>query len=175
MRIDSRKTYLDALRVMACFLVIFNHLRGYTAYQQSTNVFQAFYYMGYTMFTRVNVPIFFMISGALLLSKDITYKDLFFKRIFRIAIALFCASLIFYIISIRKEILSFDIVDFARKLLLGDHVVNYWYLYSYLGFLITLPFLRRIAKGFTHKDFILLMAGHALFSTALPIFNYILY
>ena len=174
MTLTNRRSYLDFLRIIACFLVIFNHLRGYSAYQQSTNAIQAFYYMGHTMFTRINVPIFFMISGALLLSKDINYKDLFLKRIFRIIGALFCASLVMYLVSIRKNIFSFDIVVFLRKLLSGGHAVEYWYLYAYLGFLVTLPFMRRIAKQFSHADFIILLIVHFVFSTFMPLFNYVI-
>lgn len=174
MALTHRRSYLDLLRIIACFLVIFNHLRGYSAYQQSTNAIQAFYYMGYTMFTRINVPIFFMISGALLLSKDINYKDLFLKRIFRIVAVLFCASLVIYLISIRKNIFSFDIVVFLRKLLSGGHAGAYWYLYAYLGFLVTLPFMHRIAKQFRHADFIILLVVHFIFSTFIPLFNYVI-
>lgn len=170
----SRRSYLDMLRIIACFLVIFNHLRGYTAYQHSTNFGQAFYYMGYTMFTRINVPVFFMISGALLLSRDVDYKDLFMKRIARIVITLFCASFVIYLIGIRKDIRSFSVVIFLRKLLLGEHATAYWYLYAYLGFLVTLPFMRRVVKGFQHKDFALLVGVHFVIWTFLPIFNYII-
>jgi len=174
MTLNNRRSYLDFLRIIACFLVIFNHLRGYSAYQQSTNAVQAFYYMGYTMFTRINVPIFFMISGTLLLLKDINYKELFLKRIVRIAGALFCASLVMYLVSIRKNIFSFDIVEFLRKLLSGGHASAYWYLYAYLGFLVTLPFMRRIAKQFRHADFIILLVVHFVFSTFIPLFNYVI-
>ena len=174
MTLTNRRSYLDFLRIIACFLVIFNHLRGYSAYQQSTNAIEAFYYMGYTMFTRINVPIFFMISGALLLSKDINYKDLFLKRIFRIIGALFFASLVMYLISIRKNIFSFDIVVFLRKLLSGKHATAYWYLYAYLGFLVTLPFMHRIAKQFSRADFIILLVVHFVFSTFMPLFNYVI-
>lgn len=31
----ERLVYLDAMRIMACFLVIFNHLPGYTLYQKA--------------------------------------------------------------------------------------------------------------------------------------------
>lgn len=174
MTLHNRRPYLDFLRILACFLVIFNHMCGYSAYQRSTNPFQSFLYMGFTMFTRINVPIFFMISGALLLSKDISYRDLFFKKISRIASALICASLVIYLFSVRTDFSRFDLIDFLRKLLLGKHAGAYWYLYAYLGFLITLPFMRKIAKQFSHADFILFIAVHFLFSTFLPLFNYIL-
>ena len=90
-----------------------------------------------------------MISGSLLLAKDMTYKDLFTKRILRIVVALTFASFVAYIVNIRKDIRSFDLVNFLRNLISGEHVSAYWYLYAYLGFLVTLPFLRRIANYFT--------------------------
>lgn len=171
---NNRRTYLDMLRIIACFLVIFNHLSGYLAYQHSENAVQAFYYMGFTMFTRINVPIFFMISGSLLLSKDTSYKELFSKRILRIVLTLLCASFVAYVVSIRKNITSFDFTDFFTKLLSGKHVNAYWYLYAYLAFLLMLPLFRRIAKQFDHKDFILLVALHFVFFTFLPLSNYVL-
>lgn len=174
MMLSNRRPYLDVLRILACFLVIFNHLSGYIAYQQSTNAIQAFYYMGYTMFTRINVPIFFMISGSLLLSKDIKYKDLFFNRIIRIIGALFSASFVLYLFSIIKDLSSFSLVVFLEKLLAGKHSGTYWYLYAYLGFLVTTPFLHRIAKQFSHADFNLLFSFHFIFATFIPLLNYVL-
>lgn len=170
----KRYTYLDFLRIIACFFVIFNHQPGYIAFQDTTNIWQAFYYMGYTMFTRINIPLFFMISGALLLPKTTSYKELFGKRILRIVLALTIASFVWYLVSIRKDFSSFDFIYFVRKLLNGTHYTTYWYLYAYLGFLVTLPLLQRLAKGFTHADFICVIGIHFVFSTLLPLFNYVL-
>ena len=47
-------------------------------------------------FTRINVLLFFMISGALLLGKDYSYKDLLGRRIPRFAAVLFIASMLLY-------------------------------------------------------------------------------
>ena len=162
------------LRIIACFLVIFNHLSGYHAYQHATDGIQAFYYMVYTMITRINVPIFFMISGSLLLSKDIGYKELLCKRTVRILAALVCASLVAYLVNIRHNISSFHLIDFLRNLFNGKHVNAYWYLYAYLGFLLMVPMFRRIAKQFSHADFLLLLVIHFFFFTLLPLGNYVL-
>ncbi len=174
MTLKNRRSYLDMLRIIACFLVIFNHLRGYSAYQQTTDSIHAFYYMGYTMFTRINVPIFFMISGSLLLSKDIGYKELLCKRTVRIVMALVCASMVAYLVNIRHVISSFDLVDFLRNLFNGKHVNAYWYLYAYIGFLLMVPMFRRIAKQLCRADFLLLLAVHFFFFTLLPLGNYVL-
>lgn len=174
MQLSKRKTYLDVLRIMACFLVIFNHRRGYTAYQNATDIWSAFYYLVYTMFTRINVPLFFMISGSLLFSKDISYKDLFVKRMLRIVMALILASLVVYVVECRNDLSQCNVVVFMRKLFNGNHATAYWYLYAYLGLLLTLPFMRRIAVQFNCKDFLFIVGIHFVFSTFLPLFNYIL-
>ena len=65
----KKKTYIEFMRIIAIALVIFNHLPGYTMYQYADGNIQ-WIYMIITMITRINVPIFFMISGALLLNKQ---------------------------------------------------------------------------------------------------------
>lgn len=64
----QKKIYFEWMRILACGLVIFNHLEGYTLYKSSIGMKQGLY-MLLTMITRINVPLFFMISGALLLKK----------------------------------------------------------------------------------------------------------
>lgn len=63
-----RLAYIDALRIIAILLVVFNHLPGYTLYMSNTGP-KAWLYMFLTMVTRINVPLFLMVSGALLLGK----------------------------------------------------------------------------------------------------------
>ncbi len=60
----GRNAYFDALRVLAILLVIFNHLPGYSLYQTCAGP-KAWLYMLITMLTRINVPLFLMVSGAL--------------------------------------------------------------------------------------------------------------
>ena len=68
----SKKVYFELIRIIAIGLVLFNHLSGYTLYQISSGPKQ-WVYMFFTMVTRINVPLFLMISGALLLRKDEEY------------------------------------------------------------------------------------------------------
>lgn len=65
----SRYAYYDVLRVIAMSLVIFNHVPGFLLYQHSHGAIQGVY-MVISVVTKINVPIFFMISGALLLGKQ---------------------------------------------------------------------------------------------------------
>lgn len=80
---STRIVYLEYMRIVACALVIFNHSPGYTLYSVSSGIRQVFY-MTLTMITRINVPLFFMVSGVLLLGKKESWRQLFKKRIIRI-------------------------------------------------------------------------------------------
>lgn len=173
MGVNSRKLYLDILRIGACFLVIFNHLPGYTAYQSASGPVQTFGYMFLTMFTRVNVPLFLMLSGSLLLSRDIGYKDLF-GRVMRIVGAIIVSTTAVYCVAYRHNISNWNIVTLVRMMINGSLNGTYWYLYAYLGFLIVLPFMRSIAKNLRKQDFIALLVGHCVLWTLLPLGNYVL-
>lgn len=48
---------------------------------------------------------------------------------------------------------------------------SYWYLYSYVGFLLVLPFLRSISKNLQKKDFIFLLVIRFIFSSCVDIVN----
>ena len=77
---NDKKIYFELMRVIAVGLVIFNHIDGYTLYQVSSGSAQWFY-MFLTMITRINVPLFFMISGALLLRKQEEFPLVLKKRV----------------------------------------------------------------------------------------------
>ena len=61
-RAARKKVYIELIRVLAFVLVMYNHLPGYTMYMYTKGVKQ-FVYMYISMITRINVPLFFMISG----------------------------------------------------------------------------------------------------------------
>ena len=165
------------MRVIACALVIFNHLPGYMLYSM-TGGGKQFFYMCLTMITRINVPLFFMISGALLFRKDEDLITVFRKRILRIAGILILFELAIVAIQMYLSVTAgtgfeISVCSFLwgglRNSLPGTEA--YWYLYSYLGMLCVLPFLQRIAKGITKTEVISLVALHFITSSLIPMIN----
>ena len=82
--IKSRKIFIDILRILACFLVIVNHTNS-QIFLSVTSVndgigISYILSMAYFYFSKIAVPIFFMISGALLLNKDYEIKDFIKKK-----------------------------------------------------------------------------------------------
>lgn len=175
--ISDRKIYFDIMRIIAIFFVIFNHLPGYTLYQISSG-YKQWIYMLITMITRINVPLFFMVSGALLLGRDENWQTILQKRIGRFLLVIFIFEFGLYLeyalISwYRNGELIFSLKTFILSMFAGNlsGTGSYWYLYSYLGMLFTLPFLRRIAQKMTHADFWILIIMHFLIASFIPGIN----
>lgn len=166
----KRKTYLDLLRIIAILLVLFNHMPGCIEYYCHSGYKYVLYVIP-SILTRINVPLFWMISGALLLRKTEKISYVFYHRVSRIALAIFLSGGILYIL---ENLNAYSLTDFIQKILTNGIEESYWFLYTYLGVLLLLPYLQAIAQKFSQKDFIYFFILHVVFCSLIPILNYIL-
>ena len=172
-----KKTYYEWIRLTACFFTIFNHLKGYVLFMNSSGVKQLFY-MLLSVITKINVPLFFMVSGALLLEKQEDLGTVLRKRVSRISL-----GILFFSLGIYTECRLYALAQgrdyeftlkrfvygvFARNL---DETGAYWYLYAYLGFLFMLPFLQRIARYMIRVEFYMLLILRFVLWSVLPMCN----
>ena len=157
MKNKKREVYIDILRILACIMVIFNHTNERGFYKILTLTGRPYIWRSFfSILCKCAVPIFFMISGALLLKKEESIKDTY-KRIPKILIDLILFSLIYiYIDSI---------------LILSTSYWHLWYLYAYIAFIITLPFMRKFAKSLDFKTSIYLLVLSLLTMGINPIVN----
>lgn len=172
---ETKTVYYEWLRLIACFLVIFNHLKGYVLYQNASGIKQICY-MTISVITKINVPLFFMVSGALLLEKQEDIAVVFKKRVSRVCLVILLFSLgiytecYLYALSQGREY-----VYTARRFFRGviandlDETGAYWYLYAYLGFLLLLPLFQKLAKRMGRNDFLLLFGLHFAVLSAFPL------
>ncbi|MBQ7943867.1 MAG: acyltransferase [Lachnospiraceae bacterium] len=165
----NRKVHLDLLRILAILLVIFNHMLGYTEYMHNTGVRFGIYVVP-SIITRINVPLFWMISGALLLPKADSIKNVLKHRVSRIALALLSTGAFLYLL---EEFPDISLTDFIIKLFSNGIEESYWFLYTYLGILFVLPYLQKMVKNFSQKDFLYFLALHAIFCSIIPMLRYI--
>ncbi len=169
--VKTRRTDLDILRILASFLVCFNHSEGFHAFlnQQADGSVMSWIHVFLSVWTVLDIPLFFMLSGALLLGRQESYKDLFSKRIARFLVLILAATTLMYLVKMPQER---SLSHFFYTLLRGDIANSYWYLYAYLSFLLVLPFLRMIAKELRFADAVFLVVLRLVFATLLPILNY---
>lgn len=155
----KKKNYLEIIRVIAVILVIFNHTDLNWAYYHDTkNMLTYMTSLMTTLIVKIDVPLFFMVSGALLLPKDESVIYIWKNRILRMVEVWFVFSLAQYLFRVaRGKIESGSVLDFGVRLIHGDIQDTYWFLYIYIAFLIILPFMRRLSRGLKIEEYILLL------------------
>ena len=133
---DSRIYYLDYLRIFCCFFVVLIHVSAKYYYDSDLNTYSwkiAYYYDG---LSRFSLPNFFMISGALFLNRDLSYKIIFNKYIKNILVHLILWSIIYALIN--KNIPTKNIKMKLFEIIKGHY--HLWYLFATIGIMLLFLF-----------------------------------
>ncbi|EKG42922.1 hypothetical protein Pav013_0878 [Pseudomonas syringae pv. avellanae str. ISPaVe013] len=120
----------------------------------------------YESISRAAVPLFFMVSGALLLTKE-TSARASLKRIWRVTLPLFVWSIV-YLAWFQYTGTPFD--DWVLRILRGPVVAHFWYLYTLIGAYLFLPVLIGFFKIENTSSTVLAMAGWFIGSSIVPLF-----
>ena len=90
----GKKIYIEVLRCIAIFFVIFNHTEeyGFDLYKETAETLPYIIYLTISILCKAAVPIFFMISGAMLLGKEESIKTLYKKRVLRFLMVIIVVS-----------------------------------------------------------------------------------
>lgn len=175
-KFEDRKLYIDFLRIIAAFFVIFNHTGGngfflFARYPDTT--IQYWCYLFASIFCKFSVPLFFMISGAMLIPKNENIKDVYQKRVLKMGITLVLFSLLYYIYNSQSDLSAISIKGFIGPLYESNHNFSYWYIYAFIPYLMALPLLRPFAKSLDNKHFLYILGCALFFISILPIVEYI--
>ncbi len=134
---DSRVIYLDILRIVATYSVIVLHTSADVIHANSVPQWLAWQIANvFDSFSRFGVPIFFMISGALLLggNGDLNYKKVLRKNVPRLLTAYIFWSM-FYGMTRSDSLSSFWMNTFS-------HRYHLWFLPSLIGVYLVAPVLK---------------------------------
>ena len=146
---EKRDQTLDLLRVISMFLVIVIHVAN--CYCREMEFISNASYLFACLFdgiARVSVPIFFMISGALLIPRKHT-KEKYINRIKKMIIILVIWTLVYLIwqymfLGIKPgNILA---------LFFEPERAHLWFMYAIIALYIALPFISKMAKNLTKKE-----------------------
>lgn len=164
---NNKQIYLEILRIFAIFLVIYNHTKnqGFSLYADLNDYsFQYFLSLILSLVCKCAVPIFFMISGAVLLGKEESVRDLFVKRIFRLVIIDVIFVLLQYLRLVRLAgFETFSVKTYLHYLYSEDILEQYWYIKAYLAYLLMLPILRLIVKNAKKEHYYYLIGLNIVF------------
>ena len=119
------------------------------------------------------VPVFLMITGALLLdpNRQITYSDCIRKYAKRILLALFVFGIPFSMLEIllnTKSITVRSLFEAIINVINGNSWSHLWYLYALIGLYFVLPMLKAFVNNSDEKTLLYLMSAVSYTHLALP-------
>ena len=157
----KRILYLDLLRIVSAFTVVFLHVNTTSMNTVPINSYRYAVFNAFAMLSRFCVPVFLMISGVFFLepSHTMTFKKLFCHNIKRIVSAFLFWSFIHAVYMLVSRCLytnkkmTFDLVDFMRMCVTGEYGYSHLQFMFYLvGGYLLVPFMRKIAEK---KEYVL--------------------
>lgn len=147
----SKRNYsLDILRIFATFTVIMIHCSASFVSGHGLGTVEFFWGNVFDSVSRLGVPLFVMISGALFLdeSREITLKRVVRKNVLNLAIITVIWAIIYAVrykvIAVLQAGQTVDVKNFLRSVLNGHY--HMWYLYMTIGLYLMVPFFKKIAR-----------------------------
>ena len=152
----QRLPYADAARALAISLIVILHIaaslvdKGYAAGKLNWWVANLV-----DSVARIGVPLFVLVSGALLLNphRDESLPIFFRKRFIKVLIPLLGWSVIYIAWRIYYEGDSFTLQQAVRAIIENTVAYHFWFLYMILGLYLVVPVLRVFTRTASEKDY----------------------
>lgn len=172
--LGDKKIHIEILRIIAIVLVLFHHThwKGFMLFLKRDG-FTGMIYLFASILCEVAVPIFFMISGALLLKKEESIKEILLKRVLKFIVILFAITTIYHFYDVKfnnRSVGNFQTV--VNSFMKNSASGALWYMYSYIAMMIMLPFFRNMVKNTNVKQYIYLIILNLFFVGFLPIISF---
>lgn len=159
-----RNEAFDLIRAVAIVFVICIHSMGYIGdvVQHSADISYLFVVKGvYDCVIYTGVPLFVMLSGALLLGKTEEWSVFFHKRFKRVLIPFVIWSVIVFLIQsyVEGDGLHFptSFVEFLRQFFTNGVHGIYWFVYMLIGLYLLVPLLRILLSNSDERTAVYMM------------------
>jgi surface polysaccharide O-acyltransferase-like enzyme len=162
----STLRWVDLVRVVGAFLVVVAHV----TYHGSGSVFISSYYF---ILSRVAVPLFFMVSGYLLLRKEEPYGDFFRKRALKVFVPFLVWSVIYLLWKgegFNQEFSIKIVASYILKIVRGPRENHLWFFYALIGLYLFTPILRVFVAKASLRD---LFYFCGLWFLVVPVFSFV--
>ncbi len=178
----KRYLNLDLARTIAVILIISNHVLSAIYVNQtnyagwlSSNLFEKIFILVSYILSRLGVPLFLFITGALILEKEFNTKEdikKFYKKNLLPLVLCVCSwNIIYYFFVLCVDpTFHFSLKDLIYRVLFMESSVmpHMWYMPMIIGMYIFLPFVSIIVKKFKLKDLLFPLLVVTVASFLLP-------
>lgn len=164
--------YMEYLRFLAAISVIIIHVTGRAAYvlggDVTTNPEVFIASVSIDSFFRFCVPIFFMISGALMFRKEeINIKSFLINRFNRIVVPVIIWGYAYSFTYNR----GMTLIDHTKNVLLGNGFYHLWFLYSIIGLYLITPIIHKFIKSSSKNEIEYFILVGTICNLIIPIVN----
>jgi surface polysaccharide O-acyltransferase-like enzyme len=143
---------IDFLRGYALLLIVMVHVTASGFYKFSASWMPV---VVYGSIARMGVPLFFMVSGALLLHREVTPRSIF-RRVWKLVIPLVFWSVCYLIWLQGRSSMSYE---WLLQILRGPVAIHLWFLYTMIGAYLFLPMLGAFHMHASKANQILVLAA----------------
>ena len=154
----DRLVWADNTRILAIFAVILLHVSAILVIGVR-NLDSRQWWIGniYNALSRWCVPVFVMLSGALLLSEDKveSIAEFYKKRAARVLIPTLFWTLFFVVWSLAEGVMQGHALSarfFMKALSVGKTFVHMWFLYMIIGLYFIAPFIRILVRNTSKRE-----------------------
>lgn len=171
MREENRLLWMDFLKMLAAFLVVMNHSISQEWIRAVSEHTAAAYILNLALvMTRASLPLFFMCSGAGMLQRKRTIKEIYGKSIFRLLRMYVCWMPLYGFVEIYKMAVSGSLTfrtginALVKSVLFGQY--HTWFVATLIALYALVPFLQKITSDGALLKYYLLLS--ILFTILLP-------
>lgn len=146
--------YINRLRILSIYLVVTAHVTiGLT---MSSTVFSFNWWLGTAIFYACfcSIPVFVMISGALLLntSREEPLGEFYRKRMTRVGVPLVVWTVVYLCVRVLVDKERLTAGRVFELIITGDPYYHLWFLYMIVGLYLVTPALRTFVRHATQKE-----------------------
>lgn len=161
----KRILYLDEVRSLAIILVVLGHIVRYYSRNPTTWL----YCSGIFSLTRIGVPLFFTVSGALLLTRKHDIMQFLEKRFKRVVLPFAFWIIVYIVLGIIIWHYSFS-WNYCLGVILGSQGIAspFWFIWSLIGIYLLIPMISSFIReydGFAFKYLIVITVVLSLLTT----------
>jgi surface polysaccharide O-acyltransferase-like enzyme len=169
---ETKLQWADSLRALATIAVIVLHVTAplLTSMESLTD-----WWIGNIIESsvRFSVPVFFMLTGALLFDKEYPIGIFLKKRFFRVIVPFIFWSMIYILFSLLIKTLHNEQLDFCKVVMFiidqykNSSSYHLWFVYTLLGIYLFIPIISKWINNSTNKEilyFLLLWLTTVLFA-----------
>ena len=172
-QVAPRNTAFDLLRICAAVMVVMLHVSALNWYSVPVDSMEWSALNIYDCLVRSAVPLFFMLSGAFVLAKDIPIKVLYLKKIIPLGITFFTWSLLYVVSTVGlRASMSVGLLGLLKSSITHSHY-HLWFLPTLMGIYMLYPLLRALAgykDGTYVKYFVILFLTVGILRPTITLF-----